>query len=105
MQRIMHVRKGGLIFHLYPRSRLEGFQEFPVPEITRDPLVDVCLHARMVIPDDMRLPQFFCSLPDSPPTTTVHQAMEVLQAIDALDSQSRVSPKQYFHTRNYNFLM
>lgn len=86
----MHVRNGGIIFHLYPRSTLEGFQEYPIPEITRDPLIDVCLFARLVIPDDIKLPQFFCSLPDGPPTTAVHQATETLESIDAFDKQHKV---------------
>jgi HrpA-like RNA helicase len=89
-QRVMHVRNGGIVFHLYPRSTLDGLQEYPVPEITRDSLIDVCLYARLIIPEDMRLPQFFCSLPDGPPTTAVHQAIEILESIDAFDSQSKV---------------
>nr|CAH0102024.1 unnamed protein product [Daphnia galeata] len=90
-QRVMHVRNGGIVFHLYPRSTLDGLQEYPVPEITRDSLIDVCLYARLIIPEDMRLPQFFCSLPDGPPTTAVHQAIEILESIDAFDSQSKVT--------------
>ncbi len=86
----MHVRNGGIVFHLYPRSRLDGFQEYPVPEITRDSLVDVCLFARLIIPEEMRLPQFFCSLPDGPPTTAVHQAIGILESIDAFDSHNKV---------------
>jgi HrpA-like RNA helicase len=54
-------------------------------------LIDVCLYARLIIPEDMRLPQFFCSLPDGPPTTAVHQAIEILESIDAFDSQSKVT--------------
>lgn len=86
----MHVRNGGLYFHLYPRSKLEGFQDLPIPEITRHSLVDVCLYARVIIPEEMRLPQFFCSLPDGPPTTSVHQAVEILESIEALDSSGKV---------------
>ncbi len=93
----MHVRNGGIVFHLYPRSTLDGLQEYPVPEITRDPLIDVCLFARLIIPEDMRLPQFFCSLPDGPPTTAVHQAIEILESIDAFDSQSKVIETELNH--------
>lgn len=86
----MHVRNGGIVFHLYPRSTLDGFQEYPVPEITRDPLIDVCLFARLAVPEEVKLSAFFCSLPDGPPTTAVHQAVETLESIDALDKQSKV---------------
>ena len=93
----MHVRNGGIVFHLYPRSTLDGLQEYAVPEITRDPLIDVCLFARLIIPEDMRLPQFFCSLPDGPPTTAVHQAIEILESIDAFDHQSKVIQTELNH--------
>jgi HrpA-like RNA helicase len=89
-QRSSHIRRGGLIFNLYPRSRIDGMHDFPVPEITRDSIVDVCLYARLLIPSDMRLSQFFCSLPDGPPTTAVHEAVRVLTSIDAIDSQQKV---------------
>ncbi len=95
----MHVRHGGLVIRLYPRSRLESFQEYSIPEITRDSLVDVCIPARLIIPEDIRLPQFFCSFPDSPPTTTVHTAVEILQSIDAFDANQKVS---FYYIKLYN---
>ena len=95
-QRSSHIRRGGLIFNLYPRSRIDGMHDFPVPEITRDSIVDVCLFARLLIPSDMRLSQFFCSLPDGPPTTAVHEAVRVLTSIDAIDSQQKVKLITHF---------
>jgi hypothetical protein len=78
------------VLRLYTRSRYDGFQDFTVPEITRVQLTDVCLFARFLLPHHIRLREFFCSLPDSPPTTSVLYAIDILQQIGALDNMQKV---------------
>ncbi len=88
--RSLHCSNGGLVLRLYSRSRYDAFQEFPVPEITRAPLTDLCLRARLLLPDDVRLAQFLASLPDSPPSSTVQKSLEILVHIGALDASLKV---------------
>ena len=75
--------------HAYSRQRMEGFLDHVIPEITRVPLVDVCLYVRLLIREEIRMQQFFGFLLDGgPPSTNVQQSITVLQSIGALDSDS-----------------
>ena len=89
-RRSLQCRNGGIVLRLYSRSRYDSFQDFTVPEITRVQLTDVCLFARFLLPPQIRLREFFCNLPDSPPTTTVQHAIDILQQIGALDDMQKV---------------
>jgi ATP-dependent RNA helicase YTHDC2 len=79
------------VLRLYTRSRYDGFHDFTVPEITRVQLTDVCLFARFLLPSQIKLREFFCSLPDSPPTTSVLNAIDILQQIGALDNMQKAT--------------
>lgn len=92
MLRKRRVVDGGVVYRLYPRSRMEQFLEQPVAEVTRVPLVDACLYARLLIPKDMELGQFFNSLPfgERPPAGALRDALETLKAIQVFDADLQV---------------
>ena len=90
-----------MVFRLYSRLRYESFMEYSVSEITRVPLTDLCLHARLLLPDVGRIGQFFCCLPSPPPTMAVNDAIATLVAIGALDVEHKVKDldRFYYHIR------
>ena len=92
MLRKKRVVNGGAVYRLYSRPRMEQFLNEPVAEVTQVPLLDACLYARLLVPKEMELGQFFNSLPfgETPPVGTWQDALETLKAIEVFDADLQV---------------
>ena len=63
---------------------------FRVPEMLRVPVHEVCLQVKLLAPS-YTLCDFLQTLPDPPSQTAVKHSIEKLKAIDAFDSNERLT--------------
>jgi len=87
------VVDGGVVYRLYSRPRMEQFLDEPVAEVTQVPLADTCLYARLLIPKEMELGQFFNCLPfgGRPPADAWQDTLEMLKAVQVFDDNLQVT--------------
>uniref|UniRef100_A0A8C9VBT5 RNA helicase n=1 Tax=Scleropages formosus TaxID=113540 RepID=A0A8C9VBT5_SCLFO len=75
----------GICFHLFSRLRFHNMLEYPVPQLLRIPLQELCLYTKLLAPINCTIPEFLSKAPEAPPTLTVKHAVQMLKAIDAMD--------------------
>ncbi|CAG9827692.1 unnamed protein product [Diabrotica balteata] len=77
--------KPGRCFRLYSKQRYENMDAERVPEILRISLEEICLHAKVLAPDDMDIDGFLSLALDAPAANSIRVAVENLQFLGALD--------------------
>ncbi|KAM9367474.1 3'-5' RNA helicase YTHDC2 [Phaethornis superciliosus] len=75
----------GVCFRLFSRLRFQNMLEFQTPELLRMPLQELCLHTKLLAPDNCPIVDFLMKAPDPPPALIVRNAVQMLKTIDAMD--------------------
>ncbi|KAJ8954936.1 hypothetical protein NQ318_000366 [Aromia moschata] len=81
----------GMCFRLYSKQRYENMDEERVPEILRVSLEELCLHTKVIAPEDMNIHSFLSMAPDPPSANAVNSAIENLQFLGALDKEEELT--------------
>lgn len=58
-----------------------------IPEMLRVSLEELCLHSKILAPQDMNIHNFLMMAPDAPSANSVRVAIENLQFLGALDKE------------------
>lgn len=77
----------GMCFRLYSKQRFENMDTERIPEILRVSLEELCLHAKILAPEDMNIHNFLSLAPDPPSANSIKVAIENLQFLGALDKE------------------
>ncbi|XP_057659878.1 3'-5' RNA helicase YTHDC2-like [Diorhabda carinulata] len=77
----------GMCFRLYSKQRYDNMDVERIPEILRVSLEELCLHAKILAPDDMNINNFLSLAPDAPSANSIKVAIENLQFLGALDKE------------------
>ncbi|CAL8101441.1 unnamed protein product [Orchesella dallaii] len=83
--------RAGVCYHLFSTLRYESMSEFPIPEIVRTSLQELCLHARSFIKPDLKIERFFMRIPEPPAPIAVKKSVEILTVMGALDENERLT--------------
>ncbi|XP_051785828.1 3'-5' RNA helicase YTHDC2 [Erpetoichthys calabaricus] len=75
----------GICFHLFSRLRFKHMLEFPIPELLRMPLQELCLHTKLLAPVTCPVAEFLSRAPEPPSTLIIKNAVQMLKTIDAMD--------------------
>ncbi|XP_063956231.1 3'-5' RNA helicase YTHDC2-like isoform X1 [Lytechinus pictus] len=75
----------GMCFHLISRVRYQSLPDFQVPEILRTPLHELCLHTKLLAPNETSVGDFLKRAPEPPATVAIRNAVNLLKSIDAMD--------------------
>lgn len=83
--------QNGFCYRLYSFEHHESMEMYTLPEILRVPLTEICLNARMLANDDVSIEQFLSKALQPPLSNNIRQAINLLQQIDALDPNERIT--------------
>lgn len=83
--------RNGICLHLFSSARYESMPEFPVPEIVRTSLQELCLQARSFMRPDVKIERFFTRLPEPPAPIAVKKAVDLLKVMGALDEDEQIT--------------
>lgn len=75
----------GICYHLFSSARYESMSQFPVPEIVRTSLQELCLHARSFMKPEVKIETFFSKIPEPPAPIAVKKSVELLKVMGALN--------------------
>jgi len=81
----------GFCYRLYSKNRYEVFKDYPVPEILRLSLLELCLTAKCFLASHGTIEQFFNSLPEPPSPFSVTLAIEALKRLGALTEEENLT--------------
>ena len=56
----------GVVYRLYSRPRFDNFATFQTPEIMRTPLMELCLHTKLLAPPVTPIADFLARTPQPP---------------------------------------
>lgn len=73
----------GICYHLYSKVQEASLPDFPIPEIKRMPIEELCLQIKLIDPN-CKAEAFLQKLLDPPISETIHNAIVALQDIGAL---------------------
>lgn len=76
----------GVVYHLFSRVRYDSMPEYQDPEILRYPLQELCLHTKLLAPNNCLIADYLSKAPEPPASLITRNAVHVLKQIDALDS-------------------
>ncbi|XP_047340945.1 DExH-box ATP-dependent RNA helicase DExH6 [Impatiens glandulifera] len=80
----------GICYHLYSKIRAASMLDFPVPEIKRIPIEELCLQVKLLDPS-CRIAAFLEKTLDPPVSETIQNAILVLQDIGALSTDESLT--------------
>lgn len=83
--------QNGFCYRLYAKECYDKMADYTVAEIQRVPLTEICLNARMLANDHVSIEQFFSNAIQPPSTINVREAIKLLQQIDALDLNEKIT--------------
>lgn len=83
--------QNGFCYRLYSLEHHESMEMYTLPEILRVPLTEICLNARMLANADVSIEQFLSKALQPPLSNNIRQAINLLQQIDALDPNERIT--------------
>ncbi|XP_071478246.1 3'-5' RNA helicase YTHDC2-like [Diadema antillarum] len=75
----------GMCFHLISRVRFQALPEFQTPEILRTQLHELCLHTKLLAPNETSVGDFLRRAPEPPAAPAIRNAIQLLKSIDAMD--------------------
>lgn len=64
--------------------------EYTIPEMQRSPLTEICLKAK-IIASDLSIETFLAKAIQPPPAKTIHQCIQLLERIGALDNKMDIT--------------
>ncbi|KAI1728932.1 helicase associated domain (HA2) domain-containing protein [Ditylenchus destructor] len=76
--------RNGFCFRLYSSQDYDRMLDTQVPEMRRNSIHEVCLHAKMFAPERMSVKAFLEMAPEPPPTEAVEHSLDFLQQLGAL---------------------
>ncbi|XP_077479047.1 3'-5' RNA helicase YTHDC2 [Stigmatopora argus] len=79
----------GICFHLFSRQKFNSMQEFPVPQLLRMPLQELCLQTKMLT--SVPIAEFLSKAPQPPTAHAVKSAVEILKSIEALNQNEELT--------------
>ncbi|XP_077594067.1 3'-5' RNA helicase YTHDC2 [Stigmatopora nigra] len=79
----------GICFHLFSRQKFNSMQEFPVPQLLRMPLQELCLQTKMLT--SVPIAEFLSKAPQPPTAHAVRSAVEILKSIEALNQNEELT--------------
>ncbi|RVE55546.1 hypothetical protein OJAV_G00235200 [Oryzias javanicus] len=85
----------GYCFHLFSRFRFTNMLEFPVPQLLRMPLQELCLQAKLLAPSSCLIGDFLSKAPQPPLAHAVSSAVQILKKIDALEQNEELTDLGY----------
>lgn len=92
-----HQRRGragrvqpGVCYRLYPRLVFDAMPQYQLPEILRTPLQELCLQIKSL--QLGAIESFLAKALQPPDSLSVHNAIELLKTIGALDDQEELTP-------------
>lgn len=82
----------GIAFRLYSRARFANFQVQSTPEILKTPLLELCLHSKVLAPaESVSIEEFLSKTPEPPSPAVIKSAIKLLKTMQALDEQENVT--------------
>lgn len=90
----------GICYHLFSSARYDSMMQFPIPEIVRTSLQELCLHARSFMKPDIKIERFFSRIPEPPAPIAVKKSVELLTVMEALDDKEQLT-KLGFHLLDF----
>ncbi len=81
----------GVVYRCYSRSRLRNFSKFQLPEILRTPLMELCLHTKLLAPPNTPIADFLNRTPQPPSFMVTRNAVQALKTMEALDAWEDVT--------------
>jgi len=80
----------GVCYRLYPKLIHDGMAQYQLPEILRTPLQELCLHIKSL--QFGAIESFLAKALQPPDALSVHNAIELLKTIGALDDTEELTP-------------
>ena len=90
MSRVSHTT-GGVCYRLYTRQCYEEMDQFPRPEVTFGPLLDLCLQSRSLLRNEVSIGEFFAELPTPPAAAEIDHSVATLKLAGALERNEQLS--------------
>ncbi|XP_078480964.1 ATP-dependent DNA/RNA helicase DHX36 [Ciona intestinalis] len=87
----------GYCYHLFSKLQERKLDDYMVPEILRSPLDQLCLHIKILNLGKLR--DFLSEVIEPPPADSVELSIQKLTAMNALDSNERLTPLGYHLAR------
>ncbi|KAL4604831.1 putative ATP-dependent RNA helicase YTHDC2 [Arapaima gigas] len=85
----------GICFHLFSRLMFNNMLEYPVPQLLRMPLQELCLQTKLLAPISCSVSAFLAKTPEPPSAIIVKNAVQMLKTIDAMDQQEDLTELGY----------
>lgn len=82
--------QSGICYRLYSAEDYEAMDEYTQPEILRVPLTDICLNSKILFKRGS-IEEFLLKAIQPPPINSIRKSVALLQSIDALDDQERIT--------------
>jgi HrpA-like RNA helicase len=76
---------------MYSYTRYESMNAFPIAEIVRSSLQELCLYTRSFIRKELRIADFFKRLPEPPAPIAVKKSVDALVTMGALDKNEQLT--------------
>ncbi|XP_059214340.1 3'-5' RNA helicase YTHDC2 isoform X2 [Centropristis striata] len=85
----------GICFHLFSRLRFNNMLEYPVPQLLRMPLQELCLQTKLLAPSSCPVADFLSKAPQPPAAHSIKNAVQMLKTIDAMDQYEGLTDLGY----------
>ncbi|XP_024120086.1 3'-5' RNA helicase YTHDC2 isoform X2 [Oryzias melastigma] len=85
----------GYCFHLFSRFQFRNMLEFPVPQLLRMPLQELCLQTKLLAPSSCLIGDFLSKAPQPPLAHAVNSTVQILKKIDALEENEDLTDLGY----------
>uniref|UniRef100_A0A8C5F3G2 RNA helicase n=1 Tax=Gadus morhua TaxID=8049 RepID=A0A8C5F3G2_GADMO len=77
--------KPGMYFGLYSQAQFDNMTEFPVPQLQRMPMQELCLYTKLLVPVHCSVAEFLSKAPEPPHIHIINDAVQMLKNIEAMN--------------------